>query len=166
MSEPSSKVPLMHTKTAIKKPKKFSPLARKKARQRALQALYQWQMSDNTLSDIETQFLQDNEWKKVDVSYFGELLHGIPKHLSQLDEALQQHMTRSMDSIDPIERAILRIAAFELLERLEIPYKVIINESVDLAKMFGATDGHKFVNGVVDKVSIDHRPHEIQKQSR
>ncbi len=145
---------------------KVNASARKKARQRVLQALYQWTLSGNALIDIENQFLQDNSWNKVDVLYFQELFHQIPKHLSQLDEVLQKYMTRSMDSMDPVECAILRMATYELRERLEIPYKVVINESVNLAKLFGATDGHKFINGVVDKVAKELRPVEFAHDSK
>jgi len=143
---------------------KFKPSARKKARQRALQALYQWQLTGESLGVIEAQFLQDHPWAKVDVSYFKELLHGVPQNVQKLDEALQPHMTRSMESVDPIERAILRMATFELMQRLDIPYRVVINEAVDLTKLFGATDGHKFINGVVDKVAADLRATEINNR--
>ncbi|PIP79959.1 MAG: transcription antitermination factor NusB [Gammaproteobacteria bacterium CG22_combo_CG10-13_8_21_14_all_40_8] len=145
---------------------KMSPGARKKARQRVLQALYQWQLSGNALIDIENQFLQDNSWNKVDVLYFQELLHAIPQQVSQLDECLEIHMSRSMQSMDPVECAILRMATYELKCRLDVPYRVVINEAVDLAKLFGATDGHKFINGVVDKVAKDLRPLEFSQAAR
>ena len=99
--------------------------------------------------------------KGAQKSYFTELFHGVPKELTQIDEALAEYVDRPVDKIDPVERAILRIGAYELMHRLETPYKVIINEGVNLAKDFGAEGSHKYINGILDKVSQKHRAAEI-----
>ena len=131
------------------------------ARKCAVQALYQWQMSGESLTRIETYFLEEQHLKGAQKSYFTELFHGVPKDLTQIDEALAEFVDRPVDKIDPVERAILRIGAYELMHRLETPYKVIINEGVNLAKDFGAEGSHKYINGILDKVSQKHRAVEI-----
>jgi N utilization substance protein B len=131
------------------------------ARKCAVQALYQWQMSGESLTRIETYFLEEQYLKGAQKSYFTELFHGVPKDLTQIDEALAEYVDRPVDKIDPVERAILRIGAYELMHRLETPYKVIINEGVNLAKDFGAEGSHKYINGILDKVSQKHRAAEI-----
>lgn len=142
------------------------PSARRKARKLALQALYQWQLSENEPATIEAQFAEDNNTAKVDMDYFGELVHSIPRQVNELDEIIKPQISRSLQEVDPIEKAILRIAAFELLQRQDIPYKVVINEAIELTKLFGATDGHKFVNGVVDKMALSLRTVETQHQQQ
>lgn len=131
------------------------------ARKCAVQALYQWQMSGDSLTRIETYFLEEQHLKGAQKSYFTELFHGVPKELTQIDAALAEFVDRPVDKIDPVERAILRIGAYELMHRLETPYKVIINEGVNLAKDFGAEGSHKYINGILDKVSQKHRAVEI-----
>lgn len=131
------------------------------ARKCAVQALYQWQMSGDSLTRIETYFLEEQHLKGAQKSYFAELFHGVPKELAQIDAALAEFVDRPVDKIDPVERAILRIGAYELMNRLETPYKVIINEGVNLAKDFGAEGSHKYINGILDKVSQKHRAVEI-----
>lgn len=150
------------------KQKKVKPSARRKARRLAVQALYQWQISENEPKSIELQFEEDNETSKVDMDYFAELLHGIPRNFEELDTLIQPQMSRPIIEVDPVERAILRIASYELKHRPDVPYKVVINEAVELAKTFGGTDGHKFVNGVVDKLAVSLRATEVaqQKHSR
>jgi len=148
--------------TTSTKPK---PSERRKARRYAVQAVYQWQLSGNAPADIEQQFLQEHSFKKVDQGYFSELVNQIPAIINELDELLLPHMIRSVESIDPVERAIIRIACYELKHRIDVPYKVVINEAIELAKVFGATDGHKFVNGVVDKLAIGLRSVEVNNQS-
>ncbi len=133
--------------------KGFNPHARRKARQYALQAIYQWQMAGSNIGDIEKQFLETINVKKVDADYFSRLLRGTLTQLDVIDEALESHMEREMEAVDPVERAILRLSAFELKDQIEVPYRVVINEALELAKGFGATDGFKFVNGVLDKAA-------------
>lgn len=138
----------------------FKPAARRRAREYAIQAIYQWQMSANPLNEIEAQYLTTMNAKKVDTVYFQELFSGVLTNLDEIDEALAPALERDIEDIDPIERAIIRLSAFELKKRIDVPKKVVINEGIELAKTFGATDGHKFVNGVLDKISKDLRPHE------
>ncbi len=130
-----------------------SPAARRKARRYALHALYQWQLAGTTLSDIEAQFLAANDMQKVDRTYFHDLLHGVPAEVAGLDEALRPFLDRRVEELSQVEKALLRIGAFELKERLDVPYRVVINESIELAKVFGADDSFKYVNGVLDKLA-------------
>lgn len=138
----------------------FKPAARRKAREYAVQAIYQWQMTGNPLNEIEAQYLTTMNSKKVDTEYFQELFMGILTDLDSVDSKLEPALDRDIEAIDPIERAIIRLSGFELKNRVDIPKKVVINEGIELAKTFGATDGHKFVNGVLDKISKILRPHE------
>jgi N utilization substance protein B len=142
---------------SMNKPAKSNPRSRSLARTRAMQALYQWDMAGQTLSSIESQFMEEQDMSKVDVAYFRELLHGIPGMASDLDRRVAPYLDRALEEVDPIERAILRIAVFEFLRRMDVPYRVVINEAVELAKRFGAEQGHKFVNGVLDKVAKELR---------
>ncbi|MGR9052414.1 MAG: transcription antitermination factor NusB [Gammaproteobacteria bacterium] len=137
-------------------------LARTNARKSAVQALYQWQMTGQSLSLIEAQFIQDDRLKDAQKSYFNELFHGIPKSLDTIDAVLAQFVDRPVEKIDPVERAILRIGVYELLNRLDMPYRVVLNESINLAKCFGAEGSHKYVNGILDKVAQQKRPLEIK----
>ncbi|MGZ8935543.1 MAG: transcription antitermination factor NusB [Methylobacter sp.] len=136
--------------------------ARTNARKAAVQALYQWQMTGQTLGEIELQFLEEERLKDAQKSYFTELFHGIPKNLQALDQALTEFVDRPVDMIDPVERAILRIGTYELLHRLDMPYRVILNESINLAKCFGADGSHKYVNGILDKIAQKKREVEIK----
>lgn len=126
-----------------------------------MQALYQWDLNDSDLRDIETQFLETQEMGRVDIAYFTELLHGVPAHVAKLDTAITACLDRALDDLDPIERAICRIGAYELHERHDIPVRVIINESVEIAQKFGAEQGHRFVNGVMDKLAHQCRAMEL-----
>lgn len=136
--------------------------ARTNARKAAVQALYQWQMTGQNLSAIELQFLEEERLKDAQKSYFNELFHGIPKSLDLIDEALTQFVDRPVESIDPVERAILRIGVYELINRLDMPYRVVLNESINLAKCFGAEGSHRYINGILDKVAQQKRAVEIQ----
>ncbi|MCB1851041.1 MAG: transcription antitermination factor NusB [Gammaproteobacteria bacterium] len=135
------------------------------ARQCAIQAIYQWQMTGQDPGDIrhvQAQFLSDQERGGFDGSYFSVLLQGVATHLDMLDQQLRPCLDRSIESVDPVERAILRLGAFELIHRLEVPYRVVINEAVELAKVFGAEQGHRYVNGVLDKLAKQVRTTELQ----
>ena len=136
----------------------MKPAARRKARKLAEQAVYSWQLSQNTFNEIEAQFLTDNDTSKVDVDYFLELLRGVGAFYKSLDEAIAPYLDRPISELDPVELAVLRIAAYELRERYDVPYKVAINEAIELAKSFGADDSHRFVNGVLDKAVDALRP--------
>jgi N utilization substance protein B len=139
---------------------------RSSARQYALQALYQWQVAKQDIVVIESQFLEDEELAKADVGLFVDLLHGVPRELTQLDEALDPLLDRPVSQVDPVERAILRIGAFELIHHLDIPYRVVINEAVELAKTYGAEKGHRYVNGVLDKLAHRIRASEAKMARR
>ncbi len=152
--------------------------ARHYARWRAVQALYQWDLGGEQLAEIARQFrsvpeAEDDDIEQLrqicaqaDVAYFEALLHGVPGHLGELDAQLELHMQRSLQSLDPVERVILRIGCYELLHRIDIPYRVVINEAVELAKAFGAEQGHKFVNGVIDKAARQIRASEVAAMQR
>ncbi|MBZ4201894.1 MAG: transcription antitermination factor NusB [Methylovulum sp.] len=137
-------------------------LARTNARKAAVQALYQWQMTGQLLSLIEKQFIEEDWLKDVQKSYFAELFYGVPEHLQAIDNELSQFVDRDVEMIDPVERAILRLGTYELLFRLNMPYKVIINESINLAKCFGADGSHKYINGILDKIAQQKRVIELQ----
>lgn len=136
---------------------------RTNARRCALQALYQWQVAGQDLNEIEKQFLKDGERgvAKTQVAYFTELLHGVPQHLAQIDATLGEFVDRSIGEIDPVERAILRMGVYELLFRPDVPYRVVLNESINLAKRFGAAHGHKYINGILDKIARQQRAAEV-----
>jgi len=136
--------------------------AKTNARKCAVQALYQWQMTGESLTRIEMNFLEEELLKGAQKNYFTEIFHGVPKQLNAIDEALAEFVDRPVNNIDPVERAVLRIGVYELINRLETPYKVIINEGVNLAKCFGADGSHKYINGVLDKVSKKIRAVEIK----
>lgn len=127
------------------------------ARRSAVQALYQWQLTGYDLSEIERQFLEEHGLGKGELPYFQDLLHNVPKALGVVDAALAEFTSRPVEQIDPVERAILRISTYELLQHPEIPYRVVVNEGINLAKEFGATQSHKFVNGLLDKIARKHR---------
>jgi len=134
------------------------PAARRRARECALQALYSWQISNNDIADVEYQFLAENDVKDVDVLYFREILTGVANNSDFLDKLMQPHLSRRLDELGQVEKAALRISLYELSKRDDVPYKVAINEGIELAKTFGAEDSHKFVNGVLDKVAPQIRP--------
>ncbi|MCB1848203.1 MAG: transcription antitermination factor NusB [Halieaceae bacterium] len=137
---------------------------RRKARHYGMQALYQWLMADASLSVIEAEFRADYDFSHVDLEYFQALLHGVPAHVDELEARLEPLLDRKLDDLDPIERTLLRMGTFELEHRLDVPYRVVINEGVALAKKFGATDSHKYVNGVLDKVARELRQTEIKAE--
>lgn len=144
----------------------MNPTARRHAREYALQAMYQWQISGTSLSDLELQFLTREIRKKTDLDYFKELMHSIPKQFDELDTVFKPFLSRPFDELDPIELAILRIATYELAKRLDIPYRVAINEALELTKKFGSIEGFKFVNGVLDQVAKQLRSHEINASKK
>ena len=135
--------------------------ARHRARAAAVQALYQWHMTRQDPAEIESQFLADRlaeDAPAVDRSFFRELLHGVVGAVERLDRRIEPLLDRPVAQVDPVECAILRIGAFELVERKEIPTGVTINEAVELAKTFGGENGHRYVNGVLDRLARDVRP--------
>ena len=134
-------------------PRKNVPGKRSWARRCALQALYQWQLTGQSPSQIETHFLANEDLSKADPSYFRELVHQVPVHVTEIDAALEPLLDRPLIQVDPVECAILRIGGYELLQRPDISYRIVLNEAIELAKVFGAEQGHRFVNGVLDKLA-------------
>ena len=120
-------------------------------------------MAGADLAKIEAEFRVDNDMSKVDLEYFHEILHGVPRELSALDKIIEPQLDRNADELTPVELSILRLATYEMAHRIDVPYKVVINEAVELAKSFGATDGHKYVNGVVDKIAQQVRTVEVKQ---
>lgn len=135
---------------------------RKKARNLLVQALYQWQLADGLASDIEAQFRVDNQ-AKIDWDFFHQALGYVVNHSEKLDRYFIGLLDRNISQIDPIELALLRLGSFEFTERIDVPYKVVINEYVDLAKKYGATDSHKYINGILDKLARELRAVEINR---
>ncbi len=137
------------------------PLAqRRKARRLVLQALYQWLMSGSDPLVISKQYREET-LGKVDWNYFEEVFSEIPGATQKLNESLEPLLDRELVALDPIEKALLYLGTFELANRIDVPYRVVINECVQLAKIFGATDSHKYVNGVLDKLASELRPAEL-----
>ena len=130
---------------------------RKHARDKVLQALYQWQMSGEDLDWIRDFYLQEQGVAAGDQDYFLELLYRIPSSVEELDRRYKKYITQFEEHVDPIETNILRIATYEFAHHLEIPYKVVINEAINLARTYGADDSHKFINGVLDPLSREMR---------
>lgn len=134
---------------------------RSRARHHAVQAVYQWQLTGHDVGEIVSQFLASQDPKTFDVEYFRELLRGVAMNLGRLDGWIAPHIDRPIEQLDLVERAILRLGAYELGFRPEVPYRVAINEAVELAKTFGAEEGHKYVNGVLDKLARELRSAEV-----
>lgn len=141
---------------------------RRVARTLLMQAVYQWQLAGQNLNEIEAQFRVDNDFDGVDGAYFHEGLRAIASNVTELDALISEYIERPVNELDPVELAILRLSTWEMSQRLDVPYRVVLNEGIELAKTFGATDGHKYVNGVLDKLALKLRSIEIQahKQSR
>ena len=142
---------------------KISPGARRKARHYGMQALYQWHMTGADPKVIEAEFVADNDMTHVDREYFRELVQNIPLQTETLDQSYIRYLkTKSFAELDPITLALIRIAAYEMEQRIDVPYRVVITEAVSLAKKFGATDSYKFINGVLDQLAAGLRQPEVQ----
>ena len=140
---------------------KQSISGKRKARKLALQALYQWLMSGSDLYEIEVQFRAANNMSKIDDGYFCRLLYGIPSHIQEVETSFSPFLDREVESLNPIELTVLRLGSFELLHCPEIPYKVVLNESISLTKEFGSQDGYRYVNGVLNNLAQQVRTLEI-----
>jgi len=136
--------------------------ARGKSRRYAMQAIYQWQMTGDSITDIKQQFFDDNNFSLIDAEYFSELVSGVASSISELDPLLEKNMPRSVESVDPVERSILRLATYEFLHRFDVPYRVVLNEAVNIAKEYCAENSHAFVNAVLDKVAKEVRHIEVK----
>lgn len=141
---------------------RFEP--RKRARRRALQAIYQWQLTGQDPGDILRQFREVQDMKGVDDAYFEALLRGVSEHKDSLDEALSELVDRPLDQVDLMERVVLRIGAWELLHCPELPYRVVLEQCVDLAHRFGSEGGHAYVNAVLDRAARRWRPDETRAE--
>lgn len=148
-------------KSAAKK-KPSLTAQRRNARSYALQALYSWSLAGQALNELEAQFRVDNDMRDTDVRLFSELLQNVAATKTELDGLFTDFLDRQIEELDPVELNVLRIGAYELSKRMEVPYRVAINESVELAKTFGATDSHRYVNGVLDKLAQRVRMAEIR----
>lgn len=135
---------------------------RTRARQAAVQALYQWQLTAQPAGDIARLFLRTDECAGLDEAYFAELIAGVPDHVGELDCLLTPYVDRALAEIDPVEHAILWLGVYEFRYRPEIGYRIVLNEAVELAKIFGGDAGHKFVNAVLDRAAAHLRPHEVR----
>ena len=142
----------------------IDPAARSRSRRRALQALYAWQLSDSPIERVLDQFRHEQDMEVADLEYFEALVRGVAAHCAELDAALAKFVDREIAQVDPIERAVLRIATFELLRRPDVPYRVVINEAIETTKRFGADQGHTYVNGVLDKAAAEWRATEFNSR--
>ncbi|HET9642381.1 MAG TPA: transcription antitermination factor NusB [Burkholderiaceae bacterium] len=136
--------------------------ARRRAREIALQGLYEWLIAGSDAGTIEAHMHEQEGFDKADRGHFDALLHGCIAEASDLDSVLARHVDRKTSELSPVEHGVLMIGTYELKHCMDVPYKVAINEAVELAKSFGGTDGHKYVNGVLDKAAADLRPREVE----
>lgn len=131
----------------------IDPAARTRARRRAVQALYAWELGGNAMRKVIDDFRSEQDMQIADLGYFEDLLCGVEVHCKELDAGLAPFIDRDIERVDPIERAVLRLAAYELKFRLDVPYRVVLNEAVEVTKRFGSEQGHTYVNGVLDKLA-------------
>ncbi|WP_109128721.1 transcription antitermination factor NusB [Aggregatibacter segnis] len=131
--------------------KKISP--RRRARECAVQALYSWAVSQNSPEIVELNFMTEQDMKGVDTPYFRKLFRQTVENVDAVEHTMQGYLDRGLEELDPIEKAILRLAVYELQFEADVPYKVVINEAIEVAKVFGADESHKYINGVLDKIA-------------
>ncbi|MES2662674.1 MAG: transcription antitermination factor NusB [Pseudomonadota bacterium] len=146
--------------------KKNVRASRKLARERILQALYQWQLSDAPDNELIAQYRVDHADEVIDWPFFEQAIRTITSTSKELDEQYVSFLDRTIEQLDPIERGVLRLGIFELMHRVDVPYRVVINEAVELAKRYGATESHKYINGILDKAARQLREVEISGQAR
>ncbi|MCE2573685.1 transcription antitermination factor NusB [Motilimonas eburnea] len=135
----------------------MKPAERRRARQFAVQAIYQWQMTHANVAMIIDQFLVDQDLSKTDLDYFRDLVSGVIQSCDELDQTLAPYLARKMTEMDQVDKAILRLAMYELTKRKDVPFKVVINEAIELAKDFATDESHKYVNGVLDKYAVSQK---------
>jgi N utilization substance protein B len=145
-----------------RKPEGVDLQARSRARRRALQALYAWQLSGSSIGSVIDQFRHEQDMEVADQEYFEDLVRGVESHVAELDAGLAPFLGREVAQVDPIERAALRLGAYELKYRIDVPYRVVINEAIETTKRFGADHGHTYVNGVLDKLAGQWRATEYR----
>ncbi|MBE2292968.1 MAG: transcription antitermination factor NusB [Xanthomonadaceae bacterium] len=144
----------------------IDPVLRSRARRRALQAVYAWQISGGNAQQVIAQFAHEQAHEVADLEYFEDLVRGVTAEHADLDAALAPYLDRGVQEVDAIERAVLRLAAYELLHRPDVPYRVVLNEAIEIAKRFGSEHGHTYVNGVLDHASAQWRTAEVQASGR
>jgi N utilization substance protein B len=165
VSEPTTPVPDDSTPKAAKPARKpQAKSTRRRSRELALQGLYQWLISGADGAEIEANLHEQDGFEKCDRPHFDALLYGCIQEAASLDAVLARHVDRKTTELSPVEHAVLMIGAYELTHCIDIPYRVVINEAVELAKSFGGTDGHKYVNGVLDKAAGDLRAVEVKNR--
>lgn len=143
--------------------KRKTSRSRRKSRELVLKAIYRYMMNEGDIKQILLDMQDDPDYNKADEAYFKQLLNGVFDNLASLDAQITAFIDREISELSPIEHAILRVSSYELLFDITIPYRVAINEGVELAKTFGGSDGHKYINGVLDKLAASARPHEFGK---
>lgn len=148
--------------TSSRRPEGVDLAARSRARRRALQALYAWQLSGSAIGSVIDQFRHEQDMEVADIEYFEDLVRGVERHCAELDAGLLPFLGREVVQVDPIERAALRVGAYELKYRIDVPYRVVINEAIETTKRFGADHGHTYVNGVLDKLAGEWRKAEYR----
>lgn len=148
--------------TNSRRPEGVDLAARSRARRRALQALYAWQLSGSAIGSVIDQFRHEQDMEVADIEYFEDLVRGVERHCAELDAGLLPFLGREIVQVDPIERAALRVGAYELKFRVDVPYRVVINEAIETTKRFGADHGHTYVNGVLDKLAGEWRKAEYR----
>jgi N utilization substance protein B len=141
---------------------KTNPWARRRSRRALVQAVYQWQMAAPDAGVVEREFLESQAMEKADVEFFKELLRGVLADCAAVDALFVEYLDREVASLDQVEKAILRLGSFELKNRIDVPYRVVIDEYVELAKLFGGQDGYKYINGVLDRLAREVRKIERQ----
>ena len=141
---------------------KISNAARSRTRRFLVQALYQAQMTGESAGSVVDPFIADHNMKRADLAYFREVMRGIQMEAELLEQVISHPLDREYDELDPIATAILQIGAFELVKRIDIPYRVVLNESIELAKLFGATESHKYINSILDNIAREYRSIEMQ----
>jgi transcription antitermination protein NusB len=150
--------------TNSRRPEGVDLAARSRARRRALQALYAWQLSGSAIGSVIDQFRHEQDMEVADIEYFEDLVRGVERHCDELDAGLLPFLGREIVQVDPIERAALRLGAYELKFRADVPYRVVINEAIETTKRFGADHGHTYVNGVLDKLAGEWRKAEYRSR--
>lgn len=149
-------------KPSVKLPKRSRN--RRKSRELALKGIYQGLMNQSELRKIIRDMADDADFDRADEAYFRQLIEGVAEHMEELERRIAAYVDRDVAALSPIEHSILCLSAYELIYDPSIPYRVAINEGVELAKIYGGIDGHKYVNGVLDKLAAEARPHEVQRQ--
>ncbi len=158
--KPETAVPSPVVRQSSKKATQKS--TRRRSRELALQGLYEWLLSGERAAVIDAHVREHEGFDRCDPAHFEMLLHGCIDEAAEIDQALARHVDRQTSQLSPVEHGVLMIGAYELTHCIDIPYRVVINEAVELAKIFGGTDGHKYVNGVIDKTAADLRPVEVE----